>query len=179
MAEQTVAVPEAQTPPRTERPRHHERYVAPPVDIYETREGLVVLADVPGVAQEALDVRVDHNPPRGPGGGQLSGIRLGARLQAVCTERQSRSTSPHGRSEERGVNRACAQGAGGHTSSGRGARRLNAWREPVGSSQGPAQRAVSIPPWVWHRTPPRKQCSAPLVPSLARTSTGTLIRAVT
>jgi HSP20 family molecular chaperone IbpA len=45
----------------TERTRHHERYVAPPVDIYETREGLVVLADVPGVATEALDVRVDHN----------------------------------------------------------------------------------------------------------------------
>jgi len=45
----------------TERTRHHERYVAPPVDIYETREGLVVLADVPGVAPEALDVRVDHN----------------------------------------------------------------------------------------------------------------------
>jgi len=45
----------------TERTRHHERYVAPPVDIYETREGLVVLTDVPGVAPEALDVRVDHN----------------------------------------------------------------------------------------------------------------------
>jgi len=45
----------------TEHTRHHERYVAPPVDIYETRDGLVVLADVPGVAQETLDVRVDHN----------------------------------------------------------------------------------------------------------------------
>jgi HSP20 family protein len=61
MAEQTVAVPEAQKPPMTERTRHHERYVAPPVDIYETPDGLVVLADVPGVAPEALDVRVDHN----------------------------------------------------------------------------------------------------------------------
>lgn len=61
MAEHTVAVPEAQKPPMTEHTRHHERYVAPPVDIYETREGLVVLADVPGVAPEALDVRVDHN----------------------------------------------------------------------------------------------------------------------
>src|SRR4029450_14051282 len=61
MAEHTVAVPEAQQPPLAERTPHHERYVAPPVDIYETREGLVVLADVPGVAPEALDVRVDHN----------------------------------------------------------------------------------------------------------------------
>ena len=61
MAEQTVAAPEAQKPPMTESTRHHERYVAPPVDIYETRDGLVVLADLPGVAKEALDVRVDHN----------------------------------------------------------------------------------------------------------------------
>ena len=35
--------------------------MAPPVDIHETREGLVVVADVPGVAQEALEVRVDEN----------------------------------------------------------------------------------------------------------------------
>ena len=61
MAEQTVAAPEAQKPSMTESTRHHERYVAPPVDIYETRDGLVVLADLPGVAKEALDVRVDHN----------------------------------------------------------------------------------------------------------------------
>ena len=61
MAEQTVAAPEAQKPPMTEHTRHHERYVAPPVDIYETRDGLVVLADLPGVAKEALDVRVDNN----------------------------------------------------------------------------------------------------------------------
>src|SRR5712692_5667595 len=61
MAEHTVAAPEVQKPPMTERTRHHERHVAPPVDIYETQDGLVVLADVPGVAQETLDVRVDHN----------------------------------------------------------------------------------------------------------------------
>jgi HSP20 family molecular chaperone IbpA len=61
MAEQTVAAPEGQKPSMTESTRHHERYVAPPVDIYETRDGLVVLADLPGVAKEALDVRVDHN----------------------------------------------------------------------------------------------------------------------
>jgi len=61
MAEKTVAAPDLQTPNTTESTRHHERYVAPPVDIYETREGLVVVADVPGVAQEALEVRVDEN----------------------------------------------------------------------------------------------------------------------
>lgn len=61
MAERTVAAPEAQKPTTTESTRNHERYIAPPVDIYETRDGLVVLADLPGVAQEALDVRVDNN----------------------------------------------------------------------------------------------------------------------
>src|SRR5216683_7862689 len=61
MAEKTVATPEAQKPNVTESTRHHERYVAPPVDIYETRDGLAVLADLPGVAKEALEVRVDNN----------------------------------------------------------------------------------------------------------------------
>ena len=61
MAEHTVAAPEVQKSPRTERTHHHERSVAPPVDIYQTPDGLVVLADVPGVAPEALDVRIDHN----------------------------------------------------------------------------------------------------------------------
>jgi HSP20 family molecular chaperone IbpA len=45
----------------TESTRNQERYVAPPVDIYETQDGLVVLADLPGVAKEALDVRVDNH----------------------------------------------------------------------------------------------------------------------
>ena len=47
MAESTVAAPEVQKPTTTESTRHHERYIAPPVDIYETHEGLVVLADLP------------------------------------------------------------------------------------------------------------------------------------
>jgi HSP20 family molecular chaperone IbpA len=61
MAESTGATPEIQQPSTTESTRHQERYVRPPVDIYETQEGLVVLADLPGVTKEALDVRVDHN----------------------------------------------------------------------------------------------------------------------
>jgi len=61
MAEKTVAAPDIQTPNTTESTRHHERYVAPPVDIYETQDGLVVLADLPGVAKEALEIRVDNN----------------------------------------------------------------------------------------------------------------------
>lgn len=61
MAEKTVATSEVQKPTTTESTRNHERYITPPVDIYETPDGLVVLADLPGVAQEALDVRVDNN----------------------------------------------------------------------------------------------------------------------
>jgi HSP20 family molecular chaperone IbpA len=64
MAEKTVATPATQqptTPSTTEGTRHRERYITPPVDIYETREGLVVLADLPGVDKTDLDVRVDNN----------------------------------------------------------------------------------------------------------------------
>lgn len=59
MAERTV--PSAQKE-RDGRPqegtRAQEQYVRPPVDIYETGEGLVVVADLPGVRREDLKVEV-------------------------------------------------------------------------------------------------------------------------
>jgi HSP20 family molecular chaperone IbpA len=58
MAEKTVAVPAT---PQGEGTRNQERYITPPVDIYETANGLVVMADLPGVTKDALDVRVDNN----------------------------------------------------------------------------------------------------------------------
>jgi HSP20 family protein len=62
MAERTVATRSQQrTPPSREETRSQEQYVTPPVDIYETGEGLVVKADLPGVAKENLDVRVENN----------------------------------------------------------------------------------------------------------------------
>jgi HSP20 family molecular chaperone IbpA len=62
MAEKTVATRAQQrTPPSREETRSQEQYVTPPVDIYETAEGLVVKADLPGVAKENLDVRVENN----------------------------------------------------------------------------------------------------------------------
>jgi HSP20 family molecular chaperone IbpA len=62
MAEKTVATRSQQrTPPSREETRSQEQYVTPPVDIYETPEGLVVKADLPGVAKENLDVRVENN----------------------------------------------------------------------------------------------------------------------
>lgn len=62
MAEKTVAM--AETENRVAQPegtRTEERYLAPPVDIYELPEGLVVTADIPGVTQDKLDVRVDNH----------------------------------------------------------------------------------------------------------------------
>jgi HSP20 family protein len=61
MAEKTVptAAKERTTPSREET-RSQERYVTPPVDIYENGDGLVVKADLPGVAKENLDVRVEN-----------------------------------------------------------------------------------------------------------------------
>lgn len=65
MAERTVpttAAPGApQTAGATEGTRTRERYTTPPVDIYETADGLTVMADVPGVAQDDMDIRVDNN----------------------------------------------------------------------------------------------------------------------
>lgn len=58
MAEKTVPSVQPETAVRREETRAHERYITPPVDIFETKDGLTVIADVPGVEQSALDVRV-------------------------------------------------------------------------------------------------------------------------
>src|ERR1700739_1714992 len=62
MAERTVAArTQDRTPASREETRSQERYITPPVDIYETADGLVVKADLPGVGKEGLDVRVENN----------------------------------------------------------------------------------------------------------------------
>ncbi len=59
MAERTVpSVQDDRTPSRREETREQERYITPPVDIFETKDGLTVVADLPGVEQNGLDVRV-------------------------------------------------------------------------------------------------------------------------
>ena len=92
MAEKTVATRSQQrTPPSREETRSQEQYVAPPVDIYETAEGLVVKADLPGVAKENLDVprgkQPAHHPrklgPCSARGANLSGIGVGEFLSAI------------------------------------------------------------------------------------------------
>ena len=41
--------------------RDETRYIAPPVDIYESEDSLTVVVDLPGVGKDAVDVRVEDN----------------------------------------------------------------------------------------------------------------------
>ena len=60
MPEKTVATTGGkQMAQSKERTRMQERYMQPPVDIYEADEGLVLLADLPGVSPDDLKVRLE------------------------------------------------------------------------------------------------------------------------
>lgn len=62
MAEKTVATNgEVKSAPNREGTRSQERFVTPPVDIYENGDALVVKADLPGVDKENLDLRVEND----------------------------------------------------------------------------------------------------------------------
>jgi HSP20 family protein len=60
MVESTVEQNQ-QNDPKAPATREESRYLVPPVDIYETEEGLVVVADLPGVKKENTDIRVENN----------------------------------------------------------------------------------------------------------------------
>jgi HSP20 family protein len=60
MAEKTVPMPTApQQRGDRELTRAQERHAAPPVDIYETTNELVLTADLPGVSKDGLEVGID------------------------------------------------------------------------------------------------------------------------
>jgi HSP20 family protein len=61
MAEKTVAVEDERRAGGPEETPAMERHMTPAVDIYETPEGLVLMADLPGVEQENLEIRSDNN----------------------------------------------------------------------------------------------------------------------
>jgi HSP20 family molecular chaperone IbpA len=62
MAEKTVAITSGkQVPTGREGTRAQERYIQPPVDIYETAAGLMLIADLPGVAPGDLEVRLEDH----------------------------------------------------------------------------------------------------------------------
>lgn len=58
MKESTVPAKVDKNVPDT---REETRSLAPPVDIFETEKGLVVVADLPGVNKEDIEVNVEKN----------------------------------------------------------------------------------------------------------------------
>lgn len=58
--EKTIPEAPGSRTPTQEVTRQPERYAVPPVDIYEDQQGLVVLADLPGVTREGLSVQVEQ-----------------------------------------------------------------------------------------------------------------------
>lgn len=58
MKETTVPANTEKNAPDT---REDTRVLTPPVDIFETENGLVVVADLPGVEKDAIDVNVEKN----------------------------------------------------------------------------------------------------------------------
>jgi HSP20 family protein len=60
MAENTVPSPIGEAAAARELTRSEENFGAPPVDIYEDERGLVVIADLPGVEANALDIGVER-----------------------------------------------------------------------------------------------------------------------
>jgi len=67
MAEKTVAPVESEKTvinrevQARETSRNPDLFVTPTVDIYETPESLTVVADLPGVPKDSLDIKVDQN----------------------------------------------------------------------------------------------------------------------
>jgi len=64
MAEKTVAMTSGKQTGggrERERTRAEEQYILPPVDIYEVEDRLVLLADLPGVSANDLDVRLEES----------------------------------------------------------------------------------------------------------------------
>jgi len=41
--------------------RAEEKFITPPVDIYETEKGLILTADMPGVKKEDIDIQINDN----------------------------------------------------------------------------------------------------------------------
>ncbi|HEO71144.1 MAG TPA: Hsp20/alpha crystallin family protein [Candidatus Hydrogenedentes bacterium] len=69
MKETTVPEEVQQQAPAT---REESRTLVPPVDIFETPEALVVIADLPGVSKEGVEVRVENDVLTVKGQAQIS-----------------------------------------------------------------------------------------------------------
>jgi HSP20 family molecular chaperone IbpA len=58
-----ITAPQIAAPQNSAQESTHEtdRFTTPPVDIFETAEGLTVVADLPGIAPQALNVSVEKD----------------------------------------------------------------------------------------------------------------------
>jgi HSP20 family molecular chaperone IbpA len=65
MAEKTIAVNSQENSGNgnadRETTRTQEQFVRPAVDIYETQDGLVVMADLPGAGKDTVDLEVEND----------------------------------------------------------------------------------------------------------------------
>ena len=67
MTEKTVALPPDKTSMRDSKgeknlaTRDDTLYIAPPVDIFETEDALTVVVDLPGLAMDSVDIRVEDS----------------------------------------------------------------------------------------------------------------------
>jgi HSP20 family molecular chaperone IbpA len=68
MTQDTLPVPtdQNQVAPQQSQKQHEgtraqEQYISPPVDIYEDKDGLTVVADLPGVSKDNLDIQVKND----------------------------------------------------------------------------------------------------------------------
>lgn len=59
MAEQEIAKRQDTRPTVREEMRSQTRYITPAVDIFETDENLVLIADMPGVEDSGLDIQLE------------------------------------------------------------------------------------------------------------------------
>jgi HSP20 family molecular chaperone IbpA len=59
MAEKTVDNPIERTEEQTPTTREETRFLVPAVDIYETEDALMVMADLPGVSKDNVSVEVE------------------------------------------------------------------------------------------------------------------------
>jgi HSP20 family protein len=61
MTEQELKVQEKKTASRAGETTKNETYFAPHVDIFETEKDVIVIADMPGVASESIDLSLEDN----------------------------------------------------------------------------------------------------------------------
>ncbi len=60
MSEKNLANTSSTSALSRETTRTRERYISPAVDIYETEEGLTLIADVPGLSEKSVNISIEQ-----------------------------------------------------------------------------------------------------------------------